>query len=291
MKLSTEFKVGITVLISSVILIMGIIWGKEYRLKTNKYQLQVVFENVGGLVPGDPVTVNGVREGKVISVGWKDRDVLCTIEINDHVQLFEDATFSVISSELLAGMKIEIFPGRSHQHINLSQQPFKGKYGGRIVDVGLIIGDLAADMSRLSFRIDTTVTLINDILKSGKMQSDLQASLANIRTLTEEFKKLPSDFKRIVDEIAQTTKQLNRFIDKNSASMDTTILVLGHLSARLDSMSVSMYDIISRIENQEGSLGKMVYDTTLYYNLNRTLKSIDSLSVQIKEKGLEIDVF
>ncbi len=291
MKISTEFKVGITVLISSVILILGIIWGKEFRLKTNKYNIQIVFEQVGGLVPGDPVTVNGVREGKVLEVGWRDRDVLCTIELNDHIQLFEDATFSVISSELLAGMKIEIFPGHSTRHINLSQQPFQGSYGGRIVDVGLIIGDLAGDMSRLSFRIDTTVTLINNILKSGKMQSDLQASLANIHAMTNEFKKLPADFRKITEEIAETTARLNQFIDNNSASMDSTISVLGQLSSRLDSMSVSMAHIIGKIENQEGSLGKMVYDTTLYYNLNQTLKSIDSLSHQIKEKGLEIDIF
>ncbi|HGY54090.1 MAG TPA: MCE family protein [Caldithrix abyssi] len=291
MKISTEFKVGITVLISSVILILGIIWGKEFRLKTNKYNIQIVFEQVGGLVPGDPVTVNGVREGKVLEVGWRDRDVLCTIELNDHIQLFEDATFSVISSELLAGMKIEIFPGRSTRHINLSQQPFQGSYGGRIVDVGLIIGDLAGDMSRLSFRIDTTVTLINNILKSGRMQSDLQASLANIHAMTNEFKKLPADFRKITEEIAETTARLNQFIDNNSASMDSTISVLAQLSSRLDSMSVSMNHIITGIENQEGSLGKMIYDTTLYYNLNKTLKSIDSLSVQIKEKGLDIDIF
>ncbi len=291
MKLNTEYKVGITVLISTAILILGIIWGKEFRIKTNKYNLQIMFENVGGLVPGDPVTVNGVREGKVVEVGWKDRNVLCIIELNDHVQLYEDATFTVTSSELLAGMKIEIYPGRSNRHINLSKQPFVGKYGGRIVDVGLIMGDLAGDMSRLSYRLDSTVTMINNFLKAGNLQENLQSSLANINDITTDFKELPADIKEITKEIKLAVNHLNNFVDKNSASMDTTIFTLTRLSARFDSMSLSLYDIIHKIENQEGSLGKMVYDTTLYYNLNKTLKSIDSLSLQIKNKGLDIDLF
>jgi len=291
MKLTTEYKVGITVLLSTVILILGIIWGKEFRIKTNKYNLQIVFEKVGGLVPGDPVTVNGVREGKVTEVGWKGRQVLCTIEINDHVQLYEDATFTVTSSELLAGMKIEIYPGDSDRHINLSRQPFAGKYGGRIVDVGLIMGDLASDMSRLSYRLDSTITIINGFLKEGGLQENLQSSLANINEITTDFKKLPSDIKEITQNIGLAVNRLNHFVDKNSASVDSTVVTLTRLSTRFDSMSVSLYDIIHKIENQEGSLGKMVYDTTLYHNLNRMLTSIDSLSVQIKEKGLEIDLF
>ena len=127
---STEFKVGLTVLISTAILILGIIWGKEFSFETNKYEIQVVFVNIGGMVPGDPVTVNGVREGKIKHIGWQDRKVLCTLEINDYVQIYEDAEFVVISAELLAGMKVEINPGKSQNHINLAHQPFEGRYGG-----------------------------------------------------------------------------------------------------------------------------------------------------------------
>lgn len=86
---STEIKVGLTVVVATFILVYGIIWGKGYRLHINKYQLQLLFDNVGGMVPGDPVTVNGVKEGKVLSIDWQDRDVLVTIELNDRVKLLK----------------------------------------------------------------------------------------------------------------------------------------------------------------------------------------------------------
>jgi len=170
---STEFKVGLTIIVSTLILIFGIIWGKEFRIHTDKYQINVLFDKVGGMVPGDPVTVNGVKEGKILQIGWQDRQVLCTLELNDRIQLYEDATFTVVSAELLAGMKVEIEVGHSAKKINLSLQPFRGAYGGRIVDVGMVIGDLATDMSRLSFRIDSTISMINALLTKGSLQKDL----------------------------------------------------------------------------------------------------------------------
>ena len=289
-QLSNEFKVGITVIISTLILIFGIIWGKEFRIKTNKYHLDVMFDKVGGLVPGDPVTVNGVREGKVTNVGWQGRKVLCTVEVNDHVQLYEDATFIVISSELLAGMKIEVFPGESNRRINLSHQPFE-EYGGRIVDVGIVFGELAENFPALSFRIDTTVTMINGMLHNGALQDDIKSSVSNLNKMTNDLRTFPGELKNTLKILDTTTMQLNTLLENNGEGINTTVRNLSLISTRLDTISLSTQSLLQKINNQEGTLGRMVYDTTLYSNLTKTLVSIDSLAKQIKQDGLDIDLF
>lgn len=288
---SIEFKVGLTVTIATLILIFGIIWGKEFRLRTNKYQMHIVFDQVGGMVPGDPVTVNGVREGKVIAIGWHDRQVLCTVEINNHVHLYEDATFVVVSAEILAGMKIEIFPGISSKHINLSQQPFMGKYGGRIVDVGLVIGELAEDISALSFRLDTTVILVNAMLKAGNLQNDLSQSLNNFKQMTTELKAFPEEMKKTLSNLDGTIGNVNSLVSANSHQIGTLLHNLNSVSTRLDTITVSLQTTMTKIANNEGTLGKMVNDQALYDKLNRTLQSVDSLAKAIKNEGLKLDLF
>ncbi len=288
---TTEFKVGLTIIVSTLILILGIIWGKEFSLHTNKYQLQVVFDKVGGMVPGDPVTVNGVKEGKVVGIDWKNRQVLCTLEINDRIQLYEDATFTVVSAELLAGMKVEIEPGRSSKRINLSLQPFKGVYGGRIVDVGMVIGDLATDMSRLSFRLDSTIDMVNNLLKTGTLQNDLQQSLSNINQITTDFKPLPLRFKRSFNSLDSTLDHLNRILKNSGKDVDNTMGKLSSISTRLDTVTTSLQAVMGKLENQDGTLGKMVYDSSMYNYMNRTLLSIDSLAKEIKTEGLKLDLF
>jgi len=289
--LTTEFKVGLTVVISTLILIFGIIWGKEFRLKTNKYQLSVLFDNVGGMVVGDPVTVNGVKEGKVLRIGWKDRDVLCRIELNDHVQLYEDASFTVISAELLAGMKIEIFPGKSANHINLSRQPFRGKYGGRIVDVGIVIGELAEDLSALSFRIDTTITMINALLEGGGLQKDLERSLNNLNRLTGDLRSVPGDLRFTLNSLDTLLSNVNHLIDQNKEPVHTALGNFNTVASRLDTVASSLQLVMNKIENQEGSLGKLVHDPQLVDHLNRTLLSIDSLAQKFIKEGVKISLF
>ncbi len=288
---TTEFKVGLTVIFSTLVLILGIIWGKGFRLQTNKYQLQVVFDNVGGMVPGDPVTVNGVKEGKVLKIGWKGRKVLCTIQLNNDVVLYEDATFTVVSAELLAGMKIEIFPGKSNNHLNLSEQPFEGKYGGRIVDVGIVIGELAEDMSKLSFRVDSTVSMINTFLKKGEIQQNVTSSLNNLNKITAGLATLPHSMNKTMTVLDSTVNQLHYLVKNNDREMESTLTNLNTISIQLDSATVSLNHILGSIEKDKGTLGRMVSDSTMYLNVNRTLMRIDSLARQIKEEGLQLDLF
>ncbi len=289
--MSAEFKVGLTVIVSTLILIFGIIWGKEFRLHTDKYELDILFENVGGMIPGDPVTVNGVKEGKVARIGWQGRNVLCTIQLNNRVQLYEDAVFTVISAELLAGMKVEIFPGKSPRKINLSHQPFHGSYGGRIVDVGIVIGELAEDMSALSFRVDSTISMINSLLETGHLQKNISGSLSNINAITKEFRSLPTRFGKTLNGLDSVVTRINSLVRNNDQGIGRTLHNLNSITLRLDTVTTSMQSMLTEVQKKRGLMGKMIYDSTLYIRINKTLLSVDSLAKQIKDEGLELDLF
>lgn len=292
---TTEFKVGLTVILSTAILIIGIILGKGFKFEPDKIEILVKFDNIGGMVPGDPVTVNGVKEGKVLDVYMDGRDVLARLELSDQVQLYKDATFVIVSAELLAGMRVEIHPGFSDENINMSKQPFNGRYGGRIADVGLTIGALATDLSSLTFKLDTTVSMINTLLNKGDLQRNITATVANLDNVSTSLKTfLNANSKNMTSAINSLEKGSQKFdaiMDSNKTSITTSIRNIGAISTRLDTMSTSLQVILKNIQDKKGTLGMMVHDTTLYKNLNMTLSRIDSLAKQIKEEGLDIDLF
>lgn len=288
---STEFKVGLTVIIATFILVYGIIWGKGFRLKTNKYKIQIEFDNVGGLVPGDPVTVNGVKEGKVLHIDWKGRKIICTAEINDEVKLYEDATFTIISAELLAGMKIEINPGKSNREINMAKQPFRGKYGGRIVDVGMTMDRLARDISGLTFRLDSTTSMLNSILRKGDVERNFNSILGNLNQASRQFKVIPESLNKTLRNLNRSVSQINALIAENRQPLKSSLKDMQRITKQADSISVSLKMIMKNIEKKQGTLGKLVYDSTLYRNLNKTLLSIDSLTERLRKKGLKLSLF
>ncbi|MEJ2052549.1 MAG: MlaD family protein [Calditrichaceae bacterium] len=288
---TTEFKVGLTVIIATFILIFGIIWGKGFKLQTNKYQLSILFENVGGLVPGDPVMVNGVKEGKVLGMGWQDRQVLVHIELDGEVKLYKDATFTITSLELLTGMKIEVNPGTANEALNLSQQPIQGKYGGQVVDIGLTINDLAKDVNALTLRLDTTIIMINRLLGTGTLQEDIKSTLLNLNRLSVELKDLPVDLDNTLSNLNNAVDSFRKVVKNNEEGIFSTLNNIKQISSRLDTVATSVKSVIAKIENKEGTLGKMVYDPALYENLNRALISIDSLAKKLEKDGLDIDLF
>jgi phospholipid/cholesterol/gamma-HCH transport system substrate-binding protein len=292
---SIEFKVGLTVIIATFILVFGIIWGKEYRLETDKYHLQVLFDNVGGLVVGDPVTVNGVREGKIKQIDWQNRLVLCTLEINNHVQLYEDASFTVQSAELLSGMKVEIHPGRSDKNINKARQPFTGKYGGQVVDITPVIKDLSMDIARLTRSLDSTVTMINTTLKDGDLQANVTNATRNFERISARLDHLIAvsgdDLSESIRLAQKSIRDFNQIMEANKGSIEGSIKGFNQIMLRLDSLSISMQQVMKQIESRQGTLSHLIYDSTLHIQLKQTLHAVDSLAKQIKNDGLDLNFF
>jgi len=292
---TTEFKVGLTVILATAILVIGIILGKGFKLEPDKVEIRVKFDNIGGMVPGDPVTVNGLKAGKILDVYSADREVVVLMELSDQIQLYEDATFIVVSAELLAGMRVEIHPGFSSTHINMAKQPFQGTYGGRIVDVGLTIDELARNLSGLTFKLDSTTQMINVMLRKGELQKNIHTTVANLDkvswSLVDFMKTNEKSMSSAINNLNKGSAKFDALMDSNKTSIATSIHNIGRISTRLDTVSTSLQVIIRQVENRQGTLGKMVHDTTLYNNLNHTLARIDSLAKQIKDEGLDIDLF
>ena len=105
---TTEFKVGLTVLFALAALGWGIIWVKGYRYGKEVAQYRVLFPNVGALSAGDPVAVNGVTKGKVLTVDLERGKVVVSFEIDRAIELRSDATFTVKNIGLMGERFIEI---------------------------------------------------------------------------------------------------------------------------------------------------------------------------------------
>ncbi len=77
------------------------------------YQLIALFDNIGGLKTRSPVTISGVRVGRVGSVTLDQEryQALITLNINPGVQIPEDTIASILTSGLLGEQYIGLEPG------------------------------------------------------------------------------------------------------------------------------------------------------------------------------------
>ncbi len=91
---------------------------------TKGYQLTALFDNIGGLKKRSPVTISGVRVGRVNSVTLDQEryQALITININPGVQIPEDTIASILTSGLLGEQYIGLEPGGADNYMQDGDQ-------------------------------------------------------------------------------------------------------------------------------------------------------------------------
>ena len=81
--------------------------------RTDGYEVELRFENIGGLRTRAPVTVGGVRVGRVtdISLDANSYEAVVRASINESYQLPEDTSAAIYTSGLLGEQYIALDPG------------------------------------------------------------------------------------------------------------------------------------------------------------------------------------
>ena len=134
-KRTQEIAVGVFVVVGLAALVMLAMKVSNLSAFSNQDGFEVIarFENIGGLKERAPVTVAGVRIGRVKTVTYDDKryEALVTLTIDSkHNQLPEDTSASILTAGLLGEQYIALEPGgaeamlKSGGEIQLTQSAF-----------------------------------------------------------------------------------------------------------------------------------------------------------------------
>ena len=88
MKKTNEFAVGAAVLVALAVVIAGALWLGEIHIGSQPHHYSARFRTVDGLQVGNPVTLRGVKVGKVSAIRLAGNDWVETdFELGTDVQL------------------------------------------------------------------------------------------------------------------------------------------------------------------------------------------------------------
>lgn len=109
---SLEIKVGMFVLLASLILILGVMWLQRFKLVEKKYDFYVRFPEVGGLTEDDPIMINGVEKGRVEGVYLRESGVLVDMGVNAEVRFPKDSRITLRSIGIMGERFVSIRSGQ-----------------------------------------------------------------------------------------------------------------------------------------------------------------------------------
>lgn len=245
-----------------------------------RYIVTTVVDDAGGVRSGDPVQMRGVNIGRVRRFAMANDQVTIHLEINGQWDIPTDSRTRVAGMGLLGGRTIEVVPGTSSEMLSRGDR-IPGESTADLTDLAGTLGEDAAEI------VDRIRELIDDATVEA-----VQGTAVDARQLVGELSTMvarqQADVDRLTASLRRSAEGLESSLDgpeldRSLARADSTLAELHRSSQRLDRASASLEEVLRRLEDGEGTLGRLSADDSVYQNLNLTLESFRALAEDIQE--------
>ena len=243
--------VGIFVISLMAGLVVFVIWLAKFQFEAEFARYDIYFkDSVTGLNLGSPVRYSGVRVGEVIDVSLRpDRpdQVQITIEVDQKTPVRSDTVATLEIEGLTGGLYVlligqapdapplEAAPGQRHPVIASQSSTLQQVLEGapelvQKIDLLLVrANDLlnAKNRSNLSSTLanisDFTTTLSEHGDDIGALLQDASATMANVRSATENFKEFATNLENSTDRLVERADTTLVSIDAMAQQITTSV--------------------------------------------------------------------
>ena len=282
-KKSTEFKVGLFTIIAIIVLTASYMWFTEILQSKDMTLVKVKFHNAGNVEVGSSVTVSGVKKGRVKKIEVASDGVVIDLQVKIDFPLREGTQFSIIESNLMGDVQVEIIPGIDGENLDLTQvQEGEKRFG-----LMKLVSELSSVLTDFQMVIDK-ITGDGNFVK--QIDSVIDTTQMVISKINRSLDKNTEEFERLIINANQLTAKLNKLVTTNeesiSNSMEKSSEVIASINSTLDDIketSTSIRNITEKMQNEKSSINKLMSDDELYENLMRSSARLDSLLKDIKE--------
>lgn len=292
MKISKEVKVATLAIIAGAILYFGIRFLKGAEVFSTNNIYYVVYENVDGLTSSNPILISGLPVGYVDRIDLlqqRGHQLLVTLKIDENIVLGNDATAVLTTSDLLGSKAIILNVGDLRQPLNEGDT----LVGEKEVGIAELV---QAKTLPIVDQLDSTITKLNFILTAFVRDTgSVTNALANVESITLEAENLVSENRRDIGTIVSNLRLLSETLADEQQGIAPLMTKLNTLADSLNQLEIqstvqkidqtmsNLQAITQKIQEKEGTLGKLVHDDSLYVTLNHTVADLDSLLVDLKE--------
>ncbi len=290
MKITREVKTAILVISGILLFIYLFNFLKGNDILDSSRTFYTIYDNVEGLEPSTPVTINGLNVGKVQEIGFTDDGsgrLLVKLMVEQEFEFSKNSKAQLYEAGLIGGKAVAIIPA-----FDDAEKAVKGDYLVGTVKAGL--SELVNKrLTPLQEKLETTILSADSLLLNINSVFD-ERTKANLRNSIAELNSTISSFKT-------TSTSLNELVVKNQDNLESTLKnienISGNLSEITDSIvksdlaqtitnlenTISNFNaILVKIENGKGSMGKLMQEEGLYNNLEGATKELEALLKDIK---------
>lgn len=304
-KENTEIKIGLVALAAIAILVWGVSFLKGKNIFSNSTHFYSIYEEIDGMEASSPVRVNGFTVGKVTEVAFHSDlsgKIIIKYEIHEEFAIPKNTVATIYNADLMGSKAVLLNLGNSAIYASSGDTLMSDIEGDLKDEVNKQVLPLKNKAEDLISSIDSVMTVITTVL-----DKDARASLTNsLVSLNRTFSTMELAMVKLDSMIYYNDKRVSNIL-VNVESITTNLHnnnesignVLKNFEAITDSLAKSQIrstinnldaslkefdEVITKVNNGEGSIGLLINDKDLYNNLANASSQLDQLLVDMKKR-------
>ncbi|MGB1044151.1 MAG: MlaD family protein [Flavobacteriaceae bacterium] len=301
LKISQELKAGFIATVGICASIFGLNYLKSSSLFDSSKTFYAVYDHVGGLQSGTPVSLNGFNVGTIQNVGFFNQrgQLLVTLSITSDFEFSKNSVAELYDTGIIGGKGIQIV-----QRFDNAQLAQSGDTLPTAVKPGITelvqqkLTPLQLKVEDAISNADSLVVAINNVLDVNT-QANLRQTSAELLEISKSLNGITASLDDLMaksnSDIKSTLKNTNQ-ISQNLKEMTDSIPAddVAAIVSESKQITKKLSAILEQLEKGEGSLGKMMSNDELHQNLLNTSKELELLLQDLRlnpKRYIDISLF
>ncbi len=303
MKKKKVYLVALLFIAALVLFIWGFNFLKGKDIFNSEDIYYVEYESVNGLIKSNPVVLNGLRIGQVRDITFHpdmSGRLIVQLAITSDFPIPSNSVARIYSSDLMGSKAVEIQLGSAKTLINPNDTLMSAVEASLMDEVNAQVLPLKNKAEGLISSVDSLVVIMQTLLNEnaqGNIIESLQSVARTIKNLekttatvdnivTAEQSRLASilyNIELITRNLEENNGQISKILS-NAANLSDT-LVNADVAGTVKNVNASLAELnfmLSTINSGQGSVGKIMTNDTLYYQLERSAEQLNKLLEDVR---------
>lgn len=281
--MSKEIKIALVAIVGIVVLFFGMNFLKGMSFFSNDNSYYIKFKNISGLSASNPIFADGYRVGVVKGINYDYKNngyIVVKFDVDNNLRIPKGSS-AEIESDMMGNVKMNLLLANNPRERVEPGDTILGTLKGGLMGK---VATLVPTIENMLPKLDSILTKVNTLLADPAIVQSLHninSTTANLSVSSEQLNIL----------MANLNKNVPGMMTKVNSTLDNTEKFTANLAAvniqgtmaEVDQTLANVKSVTNKINSNNGSLGLLMNDPSLYNNLNTTIKSADTLLNNLRE--------
>ena len=277
-----EVQIALVAIVGLVVLFFGLQFLKGVNLTSTDTRYYAQFDDMSGLSANSPVYADGYKVGIVKDIIFNyggSQPNLAVLDIDAKMRL-PKGTAAEIETDMLGNVELNLLLANNPRE---RMQPGDTIMGN--MSQGLLgrVETMLPALEKMLPKLDSILTSVNTLLADPAIAN----SLHNMERISSDLTVTTRELNTMMGSV---NLQLPGLLTKADGVMDNTQRLTANLSAidvqatmaKVNATLDNVEKMTQALNSKEGTIGLLMRDPSLYLNLSNTMRSADSLLIDLK---------